>query len=321
MRWLLMFVTGLALMLSACGRMGAGERIAVVNWEKALEGHPQYMRLQSLKDEFSLLVDRRRQQEIVGKTSLSSLAKLQQLKLHSKQSYLSADFMTRMAEKQVAEQEQLKKLSNQYADEVDKELSGEENKLDERYKLRIFNLRLKLDTIRMMPEERAKLEQELKAVQEARERDRMLLMQHKMALVNQRMEPHVKEMQKRLDDYAREIQVRMMAELRQDAEKDGSAIQKAPEALKGVLDTVDQELDKRQQDIEMLETSVKKDVESIVTRLAKERGYTVVFHKYRTNVLADDITGDVISGLKKLELRAKAVGALSKKSSGADVQK
>ena len=36
MRWLLILFTGLALVLSACGKIGSGERIAVVNWEKAL---------------------------------------------------------------------------------------------------------------------------------------------------------------------------------------------------------------------------------------------------------------------------------------------
>ena len=58
-------------------------------------------------------------------------------------------------------------------------------------------------------------------------------------------------------------------------------------------------------------------MESVVAKLAKERGYSVVFHKYRTNVSADDITGDVIAGLKKLELRTKAAEALNKKAAGA----
>ena len=173
MRWLLILVTGLALMFSACGRMGTGERIAVVNWEKALEGHSRYLELQSRKDAYNLLVDKRREQELVARTQMGSLAKLQQLKMRSKQNYFSADFMARMAEKQAAGQEEMKKLSNRLADEVDKELADEERKLNEKYRLEIFNLRLKLDTIRMMPEERSRLEARLKAVQTARDRDRM----------------------------------------------------------------------------------------------------------------------------------------------------
>ena len=278
-----------------------------------MENHPQYASLQRLKDEYNLLLDKRREQEIIGKTQISGLAKLHQLKRSSKQNFLSADFMTRMAEKQAVEQEKLKQLSGQLADEVDKELAEEEKKLESHYQLRLFNLRLKLDTVRMMPEARKQLEAELKEVQAARDRDRMILMQHKIGLVNQRMEPHLAAMRQRMDAYAKQLQMQMMESMRQSAEKDTSALQKAPTALKDLLGTVDQELDQRQQEIETLETSLKKDMESIVAKLAKQRGYTVIFHKYRTNVSADDITGDVIAGVKSLAVRKKAAEALSKK--------
>ena len=321
MRWILIVLTGLALLLSACGKVGGGEKIAVVNWERALQEHPQHIRLQKMKDEYNRLLDKRREQEVIGKTQMSGLAKLYQLKRNSKQNFLSADFFTRMTEKQMAEQKKLKELSEQFADQVDKELAAEEKKLDDYYRLQIFNLRLKLDTIRMMPEERKKLDAELKAVKAARDRDRMLLMQHKIGLVNQRMEPHVNAMRQRLDAYASQLQRQMMADMAKGAEKEGALLQKAPAALKELLGTVDQELDKRQQGIETLETSMKKEIESTVLKLAKERGYSIVFHKYRTNVSADDITGDVIAGLKKLETRAKAAEALNKKMSGNSVGK
>ena len=314
LRWLLIFFTALALMLSACGKIGGGEKVAVVNWDKVLEAHPQHPRLQKLKEGYNLLLDKRREQEIIGKTQMSGLAKLYQLKQHSRQNFLTADFMTRMTEKQTAEQEKLKELSNQIADQVDKELAEEEKKLNDHYRLQLFNLRLKLDTVRMVQEERKKLEAELKAVQAARDQDRMMLIQYKFGLVNQRMEPHVKAMKQRLDDYARQLQMQMLAEMKKDPGKGDALLQKAPAALKELLGTVDQELDKQQQVIEALETSMKKDMESVVIKLAKERGYSVVFHKYRTNVSADDITGDVIAGLKKLEARTKAAEALNKKA-------
>jgi hypothetical protein len=316
LRWLLIIITALALMLSACGKIGGGEKIAVVNWDKVMQAHPRYPRLQELKEGFNLLLDKRREQEIIGKTQMSGLAKLYQLKQQSRQNFLTAGFMTRMTEKQTAEQEKLKQLSNQIADQVDKELAEEEKKLNEHYRLQLFNIRLKLDTVRMVAEERKKLEAELKAVQAARDRDRMMLVQYKFGLVNQRMEPHVKAMQQRLNDYARQLQLQMMEEMKKDPAKDDAFLQKAPAALKELLGTVDQELDKQQQGIETLETSIKKEMESVVIKLAKERGYSVVFHKYRTNVSADDITGDVIAELKKLETRAKAAEALNKKAVG-----
>ena len=111
----------------------------------------------------------------------------------------------------------------------------------------------------------------------------------------------------------------MMEELKKG--NDDSLLQKAPGALKELLGTIDGELDKRQQSIETLETSIKKDTESIVIKLAKERGYSIIFHKYRTNVSADDVTGDVIAGLKKLAVRTEAAKALNKKASGSSAGK
>lgn len=312
-RWILVLFTGLALMLSACGRVGSGEKVAVVNWDKVLQEHPQYAQLQKQKEEYNLLLDKRREQEIIGKTQMGDLAKLYQLKRNSRQNYLSADYLTRMAEQQAKEQEKLKQLSNQLADQVDRELTEEENKLNEHYRLQIFNLRLKLDTLRLTPEERQKLKAELKAVKAARDRDRMLLVQHKIELVNQRMVPHINAVQQRLDAYARQLQSQMLEDLKQRSDKDNSLMQKVPAALHELLGTVDQELDKRSQSIEALEKSIKVDVEGIVVKLAKERRYSVVFHKYRTNVSAEDITGDVISGLKKLATRTQAAEALNKK--------
>lgn len=321
MRWLLIILTGLAFLLSACGKTGSGEKLAVVNWDKVLKAHPQYEILHKKQEEYNLLLDRRKEQEIIGKTQMSGLAKLNQLKQHSKQNYLSADFLTRMTEKQTAEQQKLKQLSNRIAAEVDKELAEEEKKMNEHYRLQIFNLRLKLDTVRMIPEQRKKVEAELHAVQAARDQDRMLLAQHKMSIVTRRMQPHVEEVHRKLDAYARQLQSRMLEELKKSRAKDSSALQAVPDALKELLNTVDQELDKRQQDIEVLETSIRKDMESAVLKLAKERHYSVVFHKYRVNISADDITGDVIATLKKQAALSQAANALSQKVSGSGANK
>ena len=321
MRWLLIILTGLAFLLSACGKTGSGEKIAVVNWDKVLEAHPQYETLHKKQEAYNLLLDRRKEQEIIGKTQMSGLAKLHQLKQNSKQNYLSADFFTCLTERQTAEQEKLKQLSNRIANQVDKELAEEEKKMNEHYRLQIFNLRLKLDTVRMVPEQRKKLEAELHAVQAARDQDRMLLAQHKIGIVTQRMQPHVEEVHRQLDAYARQLQARMLQDLKMSAEKDASVLKTAPGALKEMLSTVDQELDRQQQGIESLETSIRKDMESAVIKLAKERHYSVVFYKYHTNVSADDITGDVIAILKKQAAFSKAANSLSKKVPGSETGK
>ena len=292
-----------ALVLSACGKQTTGEKIAVVNWEKVMEAHPQQTQLRKAKEEYNQLLDRRREQEVLGKTRLGALARLHQLKENSKRSFLAADLQTRMLEQQALEQKKLQALSEQFAKEADQEFLSEEKKLEGNYRLKLFNLRLNLEALQLTPEERGKLQREMALLQAAQERDRMALAQFKMKRVQEKMEPEIQAMHQRLEVFARQLQAQMKAGLTDRSTPEGDALAQAPAALDKVLSQVDRELDFRQQAVEALENSLKKDVESVIMKLGKERGYSVVFHKYRTNVAAEDITEDVIKDVKKISIR------------------
>lgn len=314
MRWPVFFCLLIpALLISACGKPNAGEKLAVISWEKALEAHPQQTRLRKLREEYDLLLAKRREQEVFGKTQMSGLARLQQLKQNSRRSFLAADFQTQMAERQAAEQERLKVSAQQAEQSVAQEFAGEETRLEEQYRLRLFNLRLKLDSLRLTEEERRRCELELAQAQAARERDRAALLHRKRARMDQLMEPEIQAMQQRMDAFAVQLRAQMAATLRSEQGQESTALREAPILLDRALEVADRELDRRQQAVEALERSITKDVESAVTKLARERGYTVVFHKYRTNVTAEDITPDVLSELSKISAKRDAAEALSQK--------
>ena len=44
---------------------------------------------------------------------------------------------------------------------------------------------------------------------------------------------------------------------------------------------------------------INQDIESQAVKLAHERGYTIVFNKFRVNMKAEDITAAIIKALKK----------------------
>ena len=150
-----------------------------------MEAHPQQTQLRKAKEEYNQLLDRRREQEVLGKTRLGALARLHQLKENSKRSFLAADLQTRMLEQQALEQKKLQALSEQFAKEADQEFLSEEKKLEENYRLKLFNLRLKLEALQLTPEERGKLQREMALLQAAQERDRMALAQIKMKRVQE----------------------------------------------------------------------------------------------------------------------------------------
>ena len=58
-------------------------------------------------------------------------------------------------------------------------------------------------------------------------------------------------------------------------------------------------MDKQQEKNDKLRKKINNDIESSAFKLAHERGYTIVFNKYKVNLKADDITDAVVQELKK----------------------
>lgn len=315
MRWLTVILLLVALACSSCGfRQSGAEKIAVLDWNKVLEAHPDQVRLKRMKEEYNLLLEKRQEQEARGKVQVASLARLHQLKETSRRSYKTADYMVRLSERQAEEERQLAEKEAAVAGQAERELVSERQAVEDKYALTIFNLRLKLEGLKLNKDERARTNTELEQVLLARDRDRMAVESHKQALVTERMQADRQAMQDRMAAYAKELQGGLDDRSDEAARKDKELFRKAPESLQALLGSVDRELDKRQQEIELLEKSIQQDVGSIVMKLAKEKGYTIVFHKYKANISADDITQPVIQDLQKLLQRRKLADRLNKKA-------
>ena len=267
-----------------------------------------------MKEEYNLLLEKRQEQEARGKVQVASLARLHQLKETSRRSYKTADYMVRLSERQAEEERQLAEKEAAVAGQAERELVSERQAVEDKYALTIFNLRLKLEGLKLNKDERARTNTELEQVLLARDRDRMAVESHKQALVTERMQADRQAMQDRMAAYAKELQGGLDDRSDEAARKDKELFRKAPESLQALLGSVDRELDKRQQEIELLEKSIQQDVGSIVMKLAKEKGYTIVFHKYKANISADDITQPVIQDLQKLLQRRKLADGLNKKA-------
>ena len=62
---------------------------------------------------------------------------------------------------------------------------------------------------------------------------------------------------------------------------------------------MDKEITKQQEKNDRLQKSIHSDIASQAARLAHEKGYSVIFKKYKVNVRADDITTDIVNHLPK----------------------
>ena len=290
-----------ALLLSACSTnvRGPQEKIAVINWEQAVSAHPQYAKLEQGEKILQDLLNKRKGQEELAKAQLSSLNKLRSLRQLSQQSFMEADFNTRMVEQREIENAKLQKFAAQAEAEADNQLAARKKDVEDAYKLKLFNLRAILEAVKMKPDERQAVEKQLQELQKERGAQIAELQAEKRRLVDAKVLPYKAEAEQRMRDMAKQQHAQAMQQLKSPEERDKEMLDAAPKALNNALSIIDREIDKQQEKNDSLKKQINQDIESQAVKLAHERGYTIVFNKFRVNMKAEDITAAIIKALKK----------------------
>lgn len=290
-----------ALLISACSTnvWGPQEKIAVINWEQAVSAHPQYAKLEQGEKILQDLLNKRKGQEELAKAQLSSLNKLRSLRQLSQQSFMEADFNTRMVEQREIENAKLQKFAAQAEAEADAQLAERKKNIEEAYKLKLFNLRAILEAVKMKPDERQAVEKQLQELQKERGAQIAELQAEKRRLVDAKVLPYKAEAEQRMRDMAQQQHAQAMQQLKSPEERDREMLDAAPKALNNALSIIDREIDKQQEKNDSLKKQINQDIESQAVKLAHERGYTIVFNKFRVNMKAEDITAAIIKALKK----------------------
>ena len=290
------------LLTAACGHdPGGKDKIAVIDWDKAFSAHPKQTVLKQGEAELQKLLRYREEQAEIAKTQIAGLTRLQQLKQNSKANFMDAGFQTQMY---AAEAKERKKLLDAYdaaVKEADAALAEQEKELEDAYQLKILNLRLRLEAIKMRPAEREVVQNELNQVQSEREQQRQQILAAKNKIIGTKMEPLVAETQARLKQHAEQLQQEMQGDMSGVLSKDQSDLAKVPEALTKAMAAIDKQADKLQESNEKLRAGIRNDIESNVIKLAHERQYTIVFHSVKVNIKADDITDDVVKALQNMK--------------------
>lgn len=289
-----------ALLISACSTnvRGPQEKIAVINWEQAVSAHPQYAKLEQGEKILQDLLNKRKGQEELAKAQLSSLNKLRSLRQLSQQSFMEADFNTRMVEQREIENAKLQKFAAQAEAEADAQLAERKKNIEEAYKLKLFNLRAILEAVKMKPDERQAVEKQLQELQKERGAQ-IAELQAEKRLVDAKVLPYKAEAEQRMRDMAQQQHAQAMQQLKSPEERDKEMLDAAPKALNNALSIIDREIDKQQEKNDSLKKQINQDIESQAVKLAHERGYTIVFNKFRVNMKAEDITAAIIKALKK----------------------
>ena len=138
-------------------------------------------------------------------SEIETLAKLQKLKKQSKGTYLRANYNAQMVELCEKEMAQLKSYRLQVEKEAEVKAATSKKQLEEEYQLRLFNLRMQLESIKMSSKNRESLLSEMKELQLERESKLAILDKEKQNYVDMKMKAYEAEMQQRSDVAAEKL--------------------------------------------------------------------------------------------------------------------
>lgn len=305
MRWLISIFMATALLVSACGNtLSVGKNdppsIAVIDWQKALKAHPKYNMLQQSEQAVNIAIRLRDEQLVLGKNQLQLLSRMNDIKKAGKENYLQAEFTTRMAEREKAENDRLQKLAQAATQEADAELA--QNKLDaeEKYRLPIVNLRLKLESVKMTTSARAAVVKELDELLASRENDLAVIRAKRDALVNNKMEAYVMAAHKAMAEFAQKLQAELLRKAMGIKGSDQEHMIQGPAELEKLIVSMDKQITLKQQGHDEILKKINSDIASALAKVTLNKKYALVIKDVKANISAVDITDDVCAEIKNI---------------------
>lgn len=297
-KFFVMLLAG-AVLCTACGNINSGqEKIAVVDIDKVISVHPDYARLKQGEKTLEDLKQKRTNQAELARTQLESLAKLEELKRISTKTYLTADYNTRMYAAEAKEAAKLQSVRKQIESDAEDLIAERKENIEESYRLKMFNLRVQMDSVRMPKDKKQELKEALSLERESREEQITALEEEKKAYIKVNMQPHVQLMHDNLEQESIRLQENINVQMQQSADKYNQLYEKASPALKNMLNIMDKEISKQQSRNDNMRKQIDADIEKAVRNLAEKNKYSIVFKNVKANIQAADITGQVIESLK-----------------------
>ena len=303
MRWLAYIILVVSLLVSACGSLpgNPSDQIAVIDWQQASSVHPRYEALQKAKADLEAAVKFRNEQAEQGKRQILLLNKLVEIKQSGKQSFLAADYATRLAEKEAQERAKLiseAKDASQAADEI---VAPDQAKVLEAYQLPILNLRLKLENVKLSPEERAALEQDLAVLLNKQYSELAMIEKKRQSIISERLAAKKDVSLENMRAYAAELKTAMSGEHLAMTKSDEAKLGQGPKELGKLMASLDRQVEIKQKSYELLRKEIDADVQSALLKVLNGRKDILVVKKPLVNLTAVDLTEKVCTELKKIK--------------------
>jgi Skp family chaperone for outer membrane proteins len=306
-RFLATLILG-AVLLTGCARPApetkspAAPQVGVIDMDKAVKAHPKHPEWQKLKEQAATL-----NQQLAAEAGRAA-GGIPQSAMNlpgSVESGLRAaaeqEFNAKMAAKQQELQTRLAGKANKLHSELSTELKTYAEQLEQEYQPQLFNLQLKLQTVRMDEKEAAAVKKALDDLK-AEQTNKLTVREKELAQkLETALTPDKTASEQELATYAKqlhsEISNKMAAQTANIADKGTGPLSSSSTAA-GVS-ALEQQFTMKQQEISALEDTILNDIRDKAAKVAIERNLDVVFTGQRVNVSAVDITDAVITAVKK----------------------
>ncbi len=298
-----------AVLLTGCARSTPETKppetpqVGVINMEKAINAHPKYQEWQSLKKQAvtikeQLTADANR----INAQSQQAALNLSGTMPDGLKSAAEQEFKQKMAAKQQELQSRLAEKANKMHSELSTQLKAYSEELDKEYQPKLFNLQLKMQTVRMDEKEAAEVKKTMDALK-AEQADKLALKEKELAKsLNDALGPDKSAMEQELAVYAKQLNAELDKKISaQTAELTAKLMQPAavPPASSASAGSLGQQLSMKQQEINVLEEYIVNDIRDKTAKVAAGRGLEAVLTGYTVNVNAVDVTDAVIAAFKK----------------------
>ncbi|WP_302157104.1 outer membrane chaperone Skp [uncultured Acidaminococcus sp.] len=299
-RWLSLLLAGL-LLLSGCGfsrwqlpfRQDK-PRFAVVDWDRLVEQHPKYKEWQRRKEQLETAKWLRERQKENGQQQLALLGQMKKVREAGKSQFQSAQWSAQVAEKRAQEQDLLRKKRAALEEEAESRVKADRDAVEEKYRIPLFNLRLKLSSVKMSDEAQKALLQEQQELLDKRQKDRADVEAEKEQWLQQQMAADVAASQARLQAFSKELAGQVVQE-----QTGLSLTGKTPQNQEGqpeldkLLQSMDKEIQQQEDKEKQMREEIDSDILSAIKKVNLSRKYTLIFRNPRANISADDITDEV----------------------------
>lgn len=299
----------------------AAPQVGVVDVDRAVQSHPQYQQLLTLQQQYNALaakLEAARSAAAGSEKGGSPMTGADQPAsmpdaavndgLHAA---LEQEFQAKMTGKQTELNAALKAKAAALHAALNTELQEYTAALDKEYQPNIFDIQLKLKTVRLSETEMTSLQSELDRLQNEKsgkiaEKERQLA-----ARFEQQMAPEQTAAGQQLDQYARQLQDEMAQKANaQSADimsrNQPASLPSAPVQIpssSGTGNEDEQLLAAKQREVENLRQVILDDIRDKAGKVAAERGLEAVFANVSVNASAVDITDAVIASFTSAAVR------------------